>query len=136
MREARILCATLLLLASPALAEPARIAHVVDGDSVHVTMRGERVKVRVAAVDTPEISHPLCPAELARGIAARDFVRALLPVGAEVDVRPTGRTEKYGRLLAAIVLPDGRDLATTVIVAGHGVPYRGGRRRGWCDGSQ
>ncbi len=124
--------ALLLAITTPAFAEPARVAHAVDGDSLHLTMRGERVKVRVADLDTPEISHPLCPAELARGIRARDFARELLPIGTAVDVLPTGRAEKWGRMLAAIVLPDGRDYASVVVAAGLGVRYDGRRKPDWC----
>lgn len=125
------LLAALLLLATPALGEPARVVRVVDGDSVHVTMRGLPVKVRLAGVDTPEIRHARCPSERARAEAAAAFVRSLLPVGAEVDVRPVPARDKYGRTIAAISV-GGVDLAGELLQRGLGVAYSGGRRRDWC----
>ena len=43
------------------------------------------------------------------------------------------RQGKYaGRVVADLLLPDGRDLANTPTIAGHGRPYVGGQREGWC----
>jgi len=37
-----------------------------------------------------------------------------------------------GRVVADLLLPDGRDLTNTPIAAGHGRAYVGGQREGWC----
>lgn len=43
------------------------------------------------------------------------------------------RQGKYpGRVVADLLLPDGRDLTNTPIAAGHGRAYVGGQREGWC----
>ncbi len=118
----------LALLLWPALAhaEPGRVHAHVDGDTLWIALQGSPVKVRVAGVDSPErAGHALCEAEMRAGEAAATFVRQLLPAGTWVDLRPTGQREKWGRMLASITMPDGRDLATVVIGAGHGVPYAG-----------
>jgi endonuclease YncB( thermonuclease family) len=61
------------------------------------------------------------------GKVARDFVRELLPVGAAVTF-VSRSLDKYGRPLGSVMLGDGRDLATVLLQAGHGVTYDGGAR--------
>lgn len=58
---------------------------VVDGDTIWL----EGVKIRIADIDTPEISSPQCDAEYERGIRARDRLVALLN-GGEFELRPIG----------------------------------------------
>ena len=42
---------------------------------------------------------------------------------------------KYGgRIIADVLLADGRSLAALLIAEGLGREYDGGRREGWCDG--
>src|SRR5690242_14730992 len=97
---------------------PATVSAVHDGDTFtaaadlgwHITLT---TPVRVAGVDAPELSTDA-------GKAARDFVNTLLPVGTAVTV-VSHSLDKYGRVLASVRLPDGRDLATLLIETGHGV---------------
>lgn len=127
----RILAA-LLLLATPAMAEPARVVFVVDGDTLYADLRGQSVKVRVDNLDTPEIgNNAKCEAERLAGERASAFAKQLLPPGKAVDLRPTGKPEKWGRTLAAVTV-DGRDYATLLIERGLGVRYGGRRKISWC----
>lgn len=99
---------------------PGVIDRVIDGDTVvvHVgilpgkELHGE--SVRVAGINAPELRN-------AGGAAARDYLSELLPAGTEVLVIAS-REDKYGRLLARIVLPDGRDASDLMLSAGHAVP--------------
>jgi endonuclease YncB( thermonuclease family) len=125
---ALVLCA----LCKEVAAEPARVVLVVDGDTLYADVRGQSVKIRVNDLDTPEVgNNAKCEAERLAGERASAFAKQIMPAGKAVDVQPTGRREKYGRLLAAVIV-DGRDYAAAMIAAGHGVRYDGRRKPDWC----
>lgn len=42
------------------------------------------------------------------------------------------RWGKYGGRVVANLVLDGRTLSSLLIKAGHGRPYAGGKRKGWC----
>ena len=52
-----------------------------------------------------------------RSKLATDYIKTLLPEGTEVTITSYGFSA--GRTLASVVLPDGQDLATLMIAAGH-----------------
>ncbi|MFN8828278.1 MAG: thermonuclease family protein [Labrys sp. (in: a-proteobacteria)] len=130
---------------SAAAAESARVASVVDGDTVRLVIEGQReVSVRVLDLNTPETKRcgredrimsdcEPCPAGVGLGRRARAEARRILPAGSIVTVATRGR-DRYGRVLGAITLPDGRDYRTVIIAAGLGVRYPKGKRpRPWCE---
>jgi micrococcal nuclease len=100
---------------------PATVVRVVDGDTLildldlgwRVWRRGERC--RLAGINCPELRTDA-------GHAAVTFVRELLPpmVLSTVIFRSSS-LDKYGRPLGDVELPDGRDLATVLLGAGHAV---------------
>lgn len=101
------------------------VRHLVDGDTfdalVSLGMHGYTYQViRVLDLDTPEINR-LATREAGR--AALDFVRGVMPVGTRVVLHTEKDPDSFGRFLARVTLPDGRDLTDTVIDAGHGAPY-------------
>lgn len=136
--------ALLIAFASPAIAEPAIVERVLDGDTIRATVAGRSVTIRVVGIDTPEthICRPgravdggcaKCPAEVERGLAARSAAQALLPVGAVIDVAQSRSRDRYRRMLARITLPDGRDYGATMIQRGLAAPYPGrGPKPDWC----
>src|SRR3546814_10777725 len=69
---------------------------VVDGDTCW--LEGE--KIRIADIDTPEISEPKCDAEYQLGMKATHQLRDLLNEGA-FEVRPIGNRDedRFGRKL-------------------------------------
>lgn len=108
----------------------ATVIEIHDGDTfkldidlgLEVWLRGQ--KLRLAHADAPELSTP-------EGKTALYWVSEAMPVGSTVTIdttRAEGDKEKYGRWLAQVTLPDGEDLATLMIGAGHAVPYEGGAR--------
>lgn len=104
------------------------IARVVDGDTVHVRVRGFDTVVRLIGVDTPETRHPTRPVEC-WGPQATSRAEALLPTGAPVRLvtDPSQDTrDRYDRLLAYIYTGD-RDGAASVnralVAAGAGRAY-------------
>lgn len=110
---------------TPTFVYAAIVDRVVDADTVDVDLDlGMRVHVRtrlrVAHVDAPERYTDA-------GRAAIAYAGQALPVGSAVTVA-TSKPDKYGRALADIALPDGRNYATELVAAGHAVPYEGGAR--------
>ena len=69
----------------------ARVAHVVDGDTLDVTFahRG-RERVRLLGIDTPETVKPRAPVECF-GPEASDHTKELLPPGTAVVSGPLVR---------------------------------------------
>lgn len=120
------------LLPSVALAEPATVRSVIDGDTVSVILAGQRVLVRIAGIDSPELSRAKCARERQLGEAARRAASELLPVGAVVDVIPTGARDRYNRLIARIEI-GGVDFGKAMLGKGLAVGYQGrGARQDWC----
>ncbi|HXF89542.1 MAG TPA: thermonuclease family protein [Xanthobacteraceae bacterium] len=106
--------------------DPAALA-VIDGDTIRY--QGERW--RLEGFDAPEIEHARCTQELARGIAARSRLLALARSGAPLALVPSGRTDRYGRSLARLLV-DGEDAGEVLVREGLARPYAGGPREGWC----
>ena len=109
-----LLLALLGLLSPPAPSAgtepfPARVLQGLDGDSLIVLRAGRRVEVRLQGIDAPEGSQPF--GRQARGLARR--LAGDLPV----TLGPRGE-DQHGRLLAEVVLPDGRSLNREMVRAG------------------
>ena len=123
-------------LASTEAPRPARAAaeriRVIDGDTME-DMR-EDITYRVVNIDTPETgSRARCTAERSLGNRATEAARTLVAQAQRLEVRATGRIDRYGRTIA-FVLIDGRDMGETLIAEGLARPWRG-RREPWCDAS-
>lgn len=130
-----------LLLATPAAAGDvitgpvaAEVVSIYDGDTLTVQANPWpsayiRTSVRVLGVDAPELRGK-CEAEKAAAIAARDRLAELVAgrTVSLVNVEP----DKYGGRVDAIVMVDGTNVADLLIAEGHGRPYHGQRRQGWC----
>jgi len=112
-----------ILAAGLLLAEPA----AVDGD----TLRDGQERYRVANLDAPETgSRARCPVEAAAGEAARAEVAALIAGARRVEAHPTGRRDRYGRVVAYIEI-DGVDLGARLIERGLARPWYG-RSSNFC----
>ena len=122
--------------AASELIVPATVVKVVDGDTIKVDAfpwpgHTIRVSVRIDGIDTPEIRGK-CQREKELALAARDAVVELL--GGGKVVLGNVRHGKYaGRVVARVVLPDGRDVGEEMLRRGLARSYDGrGRRKGWC----
>jgi endonuclease YncB( thermonuclease family) len=89
---------------------PAKVVGISDGDSLTVLKADKtQVKIRLHAIDAPE--------------SGQDFATrskqatSELAFGKTVTVRPTS-TDRYGRTVAEVVLPDGRSLNRELVRAG------------------
>jgi len=98
-----------------AVDETVAVAQVVDGDTLR--LRDGR-SVRLIGINTPEIGRKGRPSEpLAE--AARAALQTLLNTATTVDLRfDQDRQDRYGRVLAHVYLPDGKNIETVLLAAG------------------
>ncbi|NTF16486.1 thermonuclease family protein [Agrobacterium tumefaciens] len=104
-----------------------RITCVVDGDTFW--LRGE--KIRIADIDTPELSPPRCRRERERGLAAKQRLLEILnsgPLSFKVGARDEDR---FGRKLR-IVYRDQRSVGDILVAEGLARKWQGSRRS-WCE---
>lgn len=100
---------------------------VVDGDTFWLDGR----KVRIADIDTPEISEPKCRSEYERGMEAKHRLRELLNAGQfELEPPPGRDKDRYGRELR-VVVRGGRSLGDQLVSEGLARTWTG-RREPWC----
>jgi endonuclease YncB( thermonuclease family) len=107
--------------------QPARIAYVIDGDTVALT-NGRHV--RLVQIDTPEVyNSPECYGEQASTIT-----KHLLPRGTTVRLYAEPKTDAvdaYGRLLRYVFrVSDGLDVNVQLVRVGAAAPYFYDYRRG------
>jgi endonuclease YncB( thermonuclease family) len=108
----------------------------IDGDTVECD--GQRVRLlgdgipNVRGIDTPETWKPDCQRELQWGLAAKDRTKELLRMPG-LKVEDSGERDRYGRILGAIRLPDGRTVGGVLLSEGLAAEWRPGYRANWCD---
>lgn len=107
-----------------------KIIKVVDGDTVDVDidlgfgvwLRDERV--RLAGIDAPE-SRTSDPDEKIFGIAAKERLQELLPVGSCCILQSKDYKGKFGRILGDFKVIYDASIVEILIREHHGVPYHG-----------
>ena len=87
----------------------ARVVGISDGDTITVLAGTTQVNVRLNGIDCPEKGQPF-------GARAKQLTSELA-FGKTVTVRPAG-TDRYGRTLGEVLLPDGRALNRELVAAG------------------
>jgi micrococcal nuclease len=110
----------------------------VDGDTVDVhidlgfdvVLRDQRV--RLYGVNTPE-TRTRDLAEKARGLAAKEYVNQMAPVGSEITLvtKTYDAKGKFGRILGEIVVTQEHgtyNINQCLINEGHATEYYGGKR--------
>ncbi len=105
-----------------------RITCVVDGDTIWY----QGTKIRLADIDTPEVSNPGCAHEARMGQRATRKLQALLNQGNFTVARNPEERDKdnYGRALR-LLTRDGQSLGSELIEAGLATRW-GGPRVEWC----
>lgn len=95
---------------------PAEIERWVDADTARVMIQRTArekltdVELRLDGINAVEIRTPF-------GQEAKAFMEKLAPVGSPVMLVERNHKEKYGRELARVILPDGRDLCSEILTA-------------------
>jgi len=114
---ALLLVALAVWLPASARAEgvSAQVVRVVDGDTMELAGSNGQQRVRLVGIDCPERGQPF-------GRRARDGARDLA-AGRRVTVESVG-TDQYGRVLARLVLPDGRTVNHELVRLGLAWWYR------------
>ena len=122
---------TLLVLAGLSLsalgpfcqtATAATVLSIGDGDTISVLEGGQKLKVRLACIDAPET------AQSPYGMASRNQLKALLPLGSTVSLRVQA-VDRYGRRVAKVVGKGNVNLA--MVQSGQAFVYR--QYLGRCD---
>jgi micrococcal nuclease len=79
----------------------ATVTHVVDGDTIEVSLNGKEEEIRMLLIDTPETKHPSKPVEKF-GPEASSYAKQVL-AGKQVGIHVgSEERDKYGRLLAYV----------------------------------
>lgn len=100
---------------------------VVDGDTFWLEGR----KIRIADIDTPEISEPKCDSEYERGMQATHRLRELLSEGPfQLEPIPGRDKDSYGRELR-VVVRNGHSIGDQLVSEGLARTWTG-RREPWC----
>lgn len=97
----------------------ATVIDVIDGDTLDVRVAGQRERVRLLGVDTPETVKPDSPVEC-YGPEASARTRELLPPGTDVLLqRDREARDRFGRLLAYLWrADDGRFVNEALLAEG------------------
>lgn len=103
-----------------------RVTCVVDGDTFWLN----RQKIRIADIDTPELSPPRCEAERIRGEAAKRRLAELLNAGAFSLIAGDRDEDRYGRKLRTVTRA-GASIGNMLIAEGLARRWDGGRHP-WC----
>ena len=100
-----------------------KIAHVIDGDTVDIDIKGRTERVRLIGVNTPETKHPTKPIECF-GPEASAYMTHLLPKGTTVRIeRDVEARDRYGRMLLYLYLGSNDLFINLDLVArGYGTP--------------
>lgn len=101
-----------------------KVTKVTDGDTLHISMGGEDVKVRLIGVNTPETVDPRRPVQCF-GKEASAFMKSLAEgksVLIETDATQ-GTYDTYKRLLAYVYLDDGQMINRKMIAEGYAYEY-------------
>ncbi|MFM7123877.1 MAG: thermonuclease family protein [Actinomycetes bacterium] len=82
----------------------ATVQHVVDGDTIDISIGGKTERVRLIGINTPETKHPTKGVECF-GPEASAYTEQLLPKGTALRVeRDIEARDKYGRLLLYVYI--------------------------------
>ena len=118
-----------------ALAYPAEIIRVIDGDTFEARVRvwpglDVNTKVRLRNIDAPEL-HARCAEEHDKAEAARAALQSILAAGG-VMISRVGLDKYGGRVDALAATRDTADVSAALLNGGWARSYDGGRRGKWC----
>jgi len=110
------------------------ITKITDGDTVWVRMHGNRVKLRLLGIDTPEEYYSkkmlkdvrMCGTSYNQmkqlGLSATRHTRTMIHRGQSITIKTFGKGY-YGRTLAYVILPNGINYNEKEVADGYAVVY-------------
>lgn len=111
---------------APLPTEQGVVTHLVDGDTLDVTLGGARTRIRLLNVDTPETVKDNTPVQC-MGPEASARLKQLAPVGSTVGLAfDVERLDQYGRTLATVVTASGQNASEVLAREGLGRAVRYG----------
>ena len=133
-----IIAVAVAVCAAPAAAaDMFSVLRVIDGDTLTVWDGEEEIRVRLIGIDTPESRSNAKAAKdaerwgvpvdevTAAGKQAAEHTRSVCPPGIEVELRRDRHVyDAYGRVLAYVIMPDGRCLNEALVAGGYALVYR------------
>jgi micrococcal nuclease len=100
------------------------VIRVVDGDTIRISLDTKEETVRLLGVDTPELVDPRKPVQCFAKAASEETKKLLNGMSVSLEIDPTqGERDKYGRLLAYVILPDGTNVSEYLIRNGFAHEY-------------
>ena len=95
-----------------------QLERVIDGDTIDVSRDGIVFRVRILGINSPERGQPGYK-------EAKKFLEELLPPRFTLQPEPGEKFKRggFGRILAYILLPDGRDAGAELLRHGHAVVF-------------
>ena len=87
-----------------------KVIGIKDGDTVSILMGGKEKTVRLAHIDCPEKKQPF-------GTQAKTAVSDLC-FGKYISLVGNGKTDRNGRLIAELILPNGVNVNKTLVKLG------------------
>jgi len=97
-------------------ADTYKVIGVSDGDTIKILQDGKEVKIRLAGVDCPERGQPY-------STVAKTFTSEHC-FGKEVSLNIVQKSDRYGRVVADVILPDGTSLSNELVKAGLAWHYK------------
>ncbi len=116
------LCLCVLLSLDSYADISAKVLSIHDGDTITATVKGAKLRVRLLGVDSPEVDfNGYSQGEVA--IKARDYLRSLVPIEAEVLLKTQKNSlDGNGRMLAQIFYK-GQDINYMMLKSGWAAMY-------------
>lgn len=104
------------------------VAHIVDGDTFDILVVGERVRVRVLGINTPETVDRSMSVECYGPEASLHAKTLLYQESVRIEIEPKReREDRYGRLLAYAWLSDGTFYNEAMIRGGYAREFTVGK---------
>jgi micrococcal nuclease len=105
----------ILLLVSLVFSTSVKTVSITDGDTLTVLQDNTQIKIRIDAIDAPEKGMPFY-SQSKKYLSDLCFQK-------NVTIKPL-KKDRYGRLVARVILPDGRDVSAEMIKAGMAWHYK------------
>lgn len=95
------------------------VHRVIDGDTIEVLIKGETAKVRLIGVDAPELTDSRADVQPLAEDSKKYLTSLLTNQCVEVLIENNNKSDKYGRILGYVFLPNNRLVNLEIIKNGY-----------------